>query len=327
MLLAEKNAVVYGAGSVVGGAVARVFAREGAKVFAADRDAAGLDTLAAQLTADGGDAAQIDTLHKRSVDEHADAVRRKAGSIDVSINAVGYDHIYGIGPGSTAPGETGAALADYTRSQVLTAAAAARHMVRQSSGVILTLSSIAARVSLSSDVGVACAGVEVLARRLAGELAPHGVRVVCLRPDAIPATVPADAQHGSARSLDELASLAASLAAGRPATAARRAHTRGGPVVPPPLDALLGRQRAAVLTLLDAPATAGTIAQALQTVPGGATHHLRGLESAGLVTRRRRGQYVIVERTRRGTALLALYEGRAPRGTEPAAPGMIAPES
>ena len=75
-----------------------------------------------------------------------------------------------------------------------------------------------------------------------------------------------------------------------------------------PLKALLGPQRAAALLLLDAPTTAGRLAEALHTVPAGATHHLRGLEAAGLVTRERRGQYVIVARTPRGTALLELYD-------------------
>ena len=79
--------------------------------------------------------------------------------------------------------------------------------------------------------------------------------------------------------------------------------------LPTSLKALLGPQRATALVLLDAPTTAGRLARALHTVPAGATHHLRGLEAAGLVTRERRGQYVIVERTPRGTALLELYDG------------------
>lgn len=89
---------------------------------------------------------------------------------------------------------------------------------------------------------------------------------------------------------------------------------------PTSLKALLGPQRAAALALLDAPITAGRLAKALHTVPAGATHHLRGLEAAGLVTRERRGQYVIVQRTARGTALLELYDReRAHRGEDGAA--------
>ena len=76
------------------------------------------------------------------------------------------------------------------------------------------------------------------------------------------------------------------------------------------LEALLGRQRALILDRLDRPVSCGEIARALKTVPAGATHHLRSLEAAGLVIRRRDGRRVIVERTMRGTALLALYDHR-----------------
>jgi DNA-binding transcriptional ArsR family regulator len=79
---------------------------------------------------------------------------------------------------------------------------------------------------------------------------------------------------------------------------------------PPPasLEALVGIQRAAMLQALERPATAGRLAELLQVVPSGVTHHVRALESAGLVARERRGSHVIVERTARGTALLELYE-------------------
>src|SRR5215207_7259163 len=82
-----------------------------------------------------------------------------------------------------------------------------------------------------------------------------------------------------------------------------------GHVPPSPLlDALIGHTRAAILQRLEAPARAGEIAQAHYMLPGGTTYHLRHLEDAGLITRTRRGPYVIVERTARGSALLALYD-------------------
>ena len=74
------------------------------------------------------------------------------------------------------------------------------------------------------------------------------------------------------------------------------------------LDALLGAQRAKILRRLDRPATAGELAQALLAVPSAATHHVTALEAAGLVRRERRGRHVVVRRTARGEALLALYE-------------------
>lgn len=80
--------------------------------------------------------------------------------------------------------------------------------------------------------------------------------------------------------------------------------------LPPPtsLEALVGHHRALILQRLDNPTTAGRIAELLNMVPASATHHLRSLEAAGLVSRLRQGRNVIVERTARGTALVAMYD-------------------
>jgi len=53
MLLENKNAVIYGGGGAIGGAVARAFAREGAKVFLAGRTLARLDQVAHEMAAAG----------------------------------------------------------------------------------------------------------------------------------------------------------------------------------------------------------------------------------------------------------------------------------
>jgi NAD(P)-dependent dehydrogenase (short-subunit alcohol dehydrogenase family) len=85
------------------------------------------------------------------------------------------------------------------KTHFLTATAAARHMLQKRSGVILTLSSSSAGLSgrdrkyhLTGGFSTACAAIEALSRSLAGELGSHGIRVVCLRPDAIPETWPTD---------------------------------------------------------------------------------------------------------------------------------------
>jgi tRNA U34 5-carboxymethylaminomethyl modifying enzyme MnmG/GidA len=73
MLLEDKNAVIYGGGGAIGGAVARAFAREGARVFLAGRTLATLDQVAGEIAAAGGAAetAEVDALDDRAVDEHA----------------------------------------------------------------------------------------------------------------------------------------------------------------------------------------------------------------------------------------------------------------
>ena len=74
-------------------------------------------------------------------------------------------------------------IADRVATHLVTARAAARHMTAQGSGVILTFSADAARLTYPNigSFGIACAAVEGLTRALAAELGPHGVRVICLR--------------------------------------------------------------------------------------------------------------------------------------------------
>jgi 3-oxoacyl-[acyl-carrier protein] reductase len=90
MLLEGKNAVIYGAGGSIGGQVARTFAREGARVFLAGRTRDKLEAVAADITAAGGAAevAEVDALDEQAVDQHADAVAAKAGSLDISFNLI-----------------------------------------------------------------------------------------------------------------------------------------------------------------------------------------------------------------------------------------------
>ena len=64
-------------------------------------------------------------------------------------------------------------------------------MLERGSGVLLVLSTPAARRGFPGVLGfgVTCAAIEALTRHLACELGPRGVRVVCLRPDAVPETL------------------------------------------------------------------------------------------------------------------------------------------
>jgi NAD(P)-dependent dehydrogenase (short-subunit alcohol dehydrogenase family) len=195
MLLKDKVAVIYGAGGHIGSTVSRAFAREGARVYLAGRTLSTLQNLVQELAAAGG-AAQVDALDQEAIERHLDAIVDETGRIDISFNAI---WIRGDLQGTpliempcddfTLPVLTG------VRTHFLTATAAARHMVPQRSGVILTLSSSASGLSgrdrryhLTGGFSTACAAIEALSRSLAGELGPHGIRVVCLRPDAIPET-------------------------------------------------------------------------------------------------------------------------------------------
>jgi len=80
------------------------------------------------------------------------------------------------------------------------------------------------------------------------------------------------------------------------------------PRSPASLEALLGVPRARLLRELERPASNTGLAERLQTAPSTATHHVTALAAAGLVTRDRSGRHVMVRRTARGDALVALYD-------------------
>jgi len=92
VLLQNKRAVIYGGGGAIGSAVARAFAREGAKVFLAR-----LDEVAREISAAGGmvEIAEVDALDEKAIETHADAMAAKAGGIDIALNAVGILHVQG----------------------------------------------------------------------------------------------------------------------------------------------------------------------------------------------------------------------------------------
>ncbi len=193
MLLENKNAVIYGGGGSVGGAVARAFAREGAKVFLAGRTPATLERVAEEIHAAGGvaETAKVDALDEQAVDKHADAVAEKAGGIDVSFNAILNDDIQGT-PLAEMPFEQFALpITKAMRNQFLTARAVARHMARRGSGVILTITG-GDREAVPTLGGtlVAWAAIEAQCRQWACELGPQGIRVVWLRTTGLPEAVP-----------------------------------------------------------------------------------------------------------------------------------------
>ena len=190
MLLDDRVALIHGGAGAIGGAIARAFAREGAKVYLAGRTPSHLQAVARDIEAAGGQAqfAQVDALDEAAVEAHADAVATQAGRIDIAVNAIGIAHVQGTPFLELSLEDFQHPVAGYVRSNFLTARAAARHMARRGSGVILTLSTPGARMTGAGFLGngVASAAVEAFSRLLTGELGPHGIRVVCLRPHAIP---------------------------------------------------------------------------------------------------------------------------------------------
>jgi NAD(P)-dependent dehydrogenase (short-subunit alcohol dehydrogenase family) len=193
MILQDKVVVVYGAGGAIGGAVARAFADEGARLYLSGHHRASVEIVAKDIAAAGGfaEVAEIDALDEQGVDRYLQYVSGIAGRIDISVNSIGLPNPKTRSPLLELDAEAfSLPIATYTRSYFLTARLAARRMVANRSGVIMTVTATPSRTGTPfiGGGGPAMAAVEALTRNLSAELAPQGIRVVGLRPQGIPET-------------------------------------------------------------------------------------------------------------------------------------------
>ena len=192
--LENKIAVVYGNGAV-GGAIAKAFAREGAKVFLTGRTVTKLDAIAKEVSSDKGtfETAQLDALDEKAVELHMNEVIKKAGKIDITFNAIGgilQKDIESVLLTELPVESFLLPITTYTQSHFVTARAAARRMVKQGHGVILMHTPNASRISPPFVGGLvpAWAAMEALCRSLSVESGQYGVRSVCLLTTSIPKT-------------------------------------------------------------------------------------------------------------------------------------------
>lgn len=143
-----KVAVVTGAGSGIGQAIALLFARQGAQVKVLDLNpaAAGATTetiraakgQAAALTCDVGDAVQVEATFQRAVAER--------GQIDILVNSAGVAHVGTVL--TTSEEEFDRVYRVNVKGVYLCCRAAVPHMLKQGAGVILNLASIASHIGL-----------------------------------------------------------------------------------------------------------------------------------------------------------------------------------
>ena len=153
-----------------------------------------VDAVARDIVSAGGsaEAATIDALDEQAVDQHLQYVTERAGRVDISFNAVGIPEplILGVPLVDLDTEKSSLPITAYTTSYFMTARLAARRMIASKSGVIMTVTALPARTgtTLNGGYGPAMAAKEALTRDLSAELAPHGIRVVSLRPHGIPET-------------------------------------------------------------------------------------------------------------------------------------------
>jgi 3-oxoacyl-[acyl-carrier protein] reductase len=199
VLLEDKNAVIYGGGGSIGGAVARAFGREGARVFLAGRTQAKLDAVAEDIRGAGGAAetAEVDALDEKSVDAHADAMAKEAGSIDISFNLITHPYTHGTPLAEMDVDDFMAPIDTAARTTFITARAAARHMIPKRSGVILAFGGPGDRAAPMRDyylggTQVAFDAIETMRRQLSVELGPHGIRFVTLESGGVTESLPGE---------------------------------------------------------------------------------------------------------------------------------------
>lgn len=194
MLLKNKNAIIYGASPSIGGAVARAFALEGANVFVTGRSRDALDKLVDEIVAAGGSAtaAIVNAVDEKEVQAHIDKVLQEAGSVDISFNAIGIEDKQGITLVDMLLSDFIRPVSTAMQTQFITATAAARVMIKQGSGVILSITATPGGIgyAMVGGFGPACAAIEGFSRDLAAEVGVHGVRVVNIRSAGSPDSRP-----------------------------------------------------------------------------------------------------------------------------------------
>lgn len=176
-----KVVVITGAGGGIGSATARRFAQERAVTVLVDRDLGPLTALAGELDGhahplDLRDEAAIDTLVERVVAEH--------GRLDALV------HIAGVFVGTEGLVEESSrrtwdlSLDVNLRATMHLTARALPHLVESRSGAVVMTSSTQARAADMgwASYGIAKAGVEALARYVATQYGPDGVRCNCVAP-------------------------------------------------------------------------------------------------------------------------------------------------
>ncbi|MBG0831346.1 SDR family oxidoreductase [Planomonospora sp. ID67723] len=212
MQLTGFRALVTGATSGIGRAIAEAFAREGAHVLVAGRDAARATEVVDGITAAGGDASPViaDLGAPDGVAALVEAAKAH-GPIDVLVNNAG---IYPLLDTPQTDEKTFEATMNLNvRAPFFLTAALAPLMAARGHGRIINISSIAAHLGTSTMVlyGASKAALESLTKAWAAEFGPSGVNVNAIAPG--PTRTPGTAPLGAG--LDEFTS---TFPAGRPGT-------------------------------------------------------------------------------------------------------------
>jgi NAD(P)-dependent dehydrogenase (short-subunit alcohol dehydrogenase family) len=209
--LRGRRALVTGANSGIGRAIALALAEEGARVcinYVADPGAA--QAVVSEITAAGGAAiaAQADVADPAQVGRMFAEVDRAWGGVDILVNNAGVDGPRAAGWEQT-PDAWRRVLEINLTGAYLCAREALRRMVPAKRGVVLNLTSVHERIPWTgySAYTASKAGLSMLTKTLAQEAAPSGVRVLAVAPGAIQTPINRDVWDDPAQLADLLSKI------------------------------------------------------------------------------------------------------------------------
>jgi len=189
-MLKNKNAIIYGAGGSLGGAVAKALSAAGAKVFLTGRNVASVQKVADEILRSGGtiEVDKVDALDENAIKTHIDKTVKTGGTVDISFNAIGVAVVQNIPLVDMTLADFIHPVSFAMQTQFLTATAAGKVMMKQGSGIILSLTATPGGIGYPYTGGFApaCCAMECFSKNLASELGPYGVRVVNMRSGGSP---------------------------------------------------------------------------------------------------------------------------------------------
>lgn len=185
--LTDQIAIITGAGSGLGAAIARALAAEGARCVLAGRRLEPLQAVSAEIKAAGGEARALvtDLSDENQIEHLAQETARVFGGIDILVNNAG---IFQLAPfAETSTELLDQMLAINLRGAFLLCRAAWPHLRRRGGGQIVNLSSAAGVEAYpdSAAYSVTKFGLNGLSEALALEGKPHNIRVFAVCPGAI----------------------------------------------------------------------------------------------------------------------------------------------
>ncbi|ELW9452674.1 SDR family oxidoreductase [Staphylococcus aureus] len=190
-VLTDKVAVVTGAGSGIGEAIATLLHEEGAKVILAGRNKDKLQNVANQLAQDSVKVVPTDVTKKEEVDELIKIAQQTFGGLDIVINSAGQMLSFKITDYQV--DEWDSMIDANIKGTLYTAQAALPTMLEQSSGHLINIASISGfEVTKSSTIYSATkAAVHTITQGLEKELAKTGVKVTSISPGMVDTAITA----------------------------------------------------------------------------------------------------------------------------------------